>query len=150
MKKLNLWLLLSLFAAAFTLTACGGSDDDDPPVDTNPLFGRWEGQVSYNNNATNVSYAFTINSDNSIIYEYRMYSGGGGLHNGYNLTGSYQINGQTIRVVFTKFERVTDDKETFEQIDQYDYTYKIENNKLYITGDDTNGKTFDNTEFVKK
>ena len=35
MKKLNLWLLLSLFAAAFTLSACGSDDDDDnstPPT----------------------------------------------------------------------------------------------------------------------
>ena len=28
MKKLNLWLLLSLFVATYTLSACGGDDDD--------------------------------------------------------------------------------------------------------------------------
>ena len=28
MKKLNLWLLASLFVAAFTLSACGDNDDD--------------------------------------------------------------------------------------------------------------------------
>ncbi len=58
-----------------------------------------------------------------------MYSAGGGLHNGYILTGTYQV---------------------FEQVDQYVYTYRLENNKLYISGDDTNGKEFNNTEFVKK
>ena len=29
MKKLNLWLLASLFVAAFTLTACGDDDDEE-------------------------------------------------------------------------------------------------------------------------
>ena len=55
-----------------------------------------------------------------------MYSAGGGLHNGYILTGTYQVSGQTINVTFTKFQRLTDDKDTFEQ------------------------KEFNNTEFVKK
>lgn len=146
MKKLNLWLFLSLFVAAFTLTACGDDDDEET---TNPLFGRWEAKASYGGE-TNVSYAFVIEANNNITYEYRMYSSGGTLHNGYNLTGTYQINGNTINVIFTKFARVTDDKDTFEQIDHYEYTYKIENNKLYISGDDTNGKEFMNTEFVKK
>lgn len=147
MKKLNLWLLLSLFVAAFTLTACGGSDDDT--TDTNPLFGRWESSLSIGAE-TSTSYAFEIRDDNSITYEYRLYSSNGSLHNGYNLTGTYQLVGQTMKVTFTKFTRVTDDKDSFEQIDQYDYTYKIENNKLYISGDDTNGQVFKDTEFVKK
>ena len=148
MKKLNLWLLASLFVAAFTLSACG-SDDDDNPVETNPLFGRWEAQHSFGAD-TNISYAFVLGANNNISYEYRMYSAGGGLHNGYILTGTYQVSGQTINVTFTKFQRLTDDKDTFEQVDQYVYTYRLENNKLYISGDDTNGKEFNNTEFVKK
>ena len=123
MKKLNLWLLASLFVTAFTLTACGDNDDDTPP-ETNPLFGRWEAQHSFGAD-TNIS-------------------------NGYILTGTYQVSGQTINVTFTKFQRLTDDKDTFEQVDQYVYTYRLENNKLYISGDDTNGKEFNNTEFVKK
>jgi len=38
MKKLYLWLLLSLFTAAFTLTACGGDDDEtnEPPKKEQP------------------------------------------------------------------------------------------------------------------
>ena len=36
MKKLNLWLFLSLFVAAFTLTACGSDDDDNPGGSDNP------------------------------------------------------------------------------------------------------------------
>ena len=143
MKKLNLWLLASLFVAA-----CGDNDDDTPP-ETNPLFGRWEAQHSFGAD-TNISYAFVLGANNNISYEYRMYSAGGGLHNGYILTGTYQVSGQTINVTFTKFQRLTDDKDTFEQVDQYVYTYRLENNKLYISGDDTNGKEFNNTEFVKK
>ena len=139
MKKLN---------PAFTLTACGDNDDDTPP-ETNPLFGRWEAQHSFGAD-TNISYAFVLGANNNISYEYRMYSAGGGLHNGYILTGTYQVSGQTINVTFTKFQRLTDDKDTFEQVDQYVYTYRLENNKLYISGDDTNGKEFNNTEFVKK
>jgi hypothetical protein len=148
MKKLNLWLLVSLFVAAFTLTACG-DNDDDTPSETNPLFGRWEAQHSFGAD-TNISYAFVLGANNNISYEYRMYSAGGGLHNGYILTGTYQVSGQTITVTFTKFQRLTGDKDTFEQVDQYVYTYRLENNKLYISGDDTNGKEFNNTEFVKK
>ena len=148
MKKLNLWLLASLFVAAFTLTACG-DNDDDTPSETNPLFGRWEAQHSFGAD-TNISYAFVLGANNNISYEYRMYSAGGGLHNGYILTGTYQVSGQTINVTFTKFQRLTGDKDTFEQVDQYVYTYRLENIKLYISGDDTNGKEFNDTEFVKK
>ena len=148
MKKLNLWLLASLFVTAFTLSACGDNDDDTPP-ETNPLFGRWEAQHSFGAD-TNISYAFVLGANNNISYEYRMYSAGGGLHNGYILTGTYQVSGQTINVTFTKFQRLTDDKDTFGQVYQYVYTFRLENNKLYISGDDTNGKEFQNTEFVKK
>ena len=114
MKKLNLWLLASLFVAAFTLTACG-DNDDDTPSETNPLFGRWEAQHSFGAD-TNISYAFVLGANNNISYEYRMYSAGGGLHNGYILTGTYQVSGQTINVTFTKFQRLTGDKDTFEQV----------------------------------
>lgn len=34
MKQLNLWLFAGLFAAVFTLSACGGDDDtNEPPMD---------------------------------------------------------------------------------------------------------------------
>ena len=46
MKKLNFWLFASLFVAAFTLTACGSDDDDNPGGSDNPgtpssLVGKW-------------------------------------------------------------------------------------------------------------
>jgi hypothetical protein len=148
MKKLNLWLLASLFVAAFTLSACG-SDDDDNPVETNPLFGRWESKESLNLGDVNVSYAFVVGADKSVKFEYRMYYEGV-LHNGYNRYGTYTVDEKTLRVNYIKFERVSDDKDTFEQPDQYVYTYKLENNRLFVSGDDTNGQILQNFEFVKK
>ena len=45
MKKKNLWLLASLFAAVFTLSACGddeeGPNEPNGPVTTNDLVGTW-------------------------------------------------------------------------------------------------------------
>lgn len=53
MKKLNIWLFASLFVAAFTLSACGGDDDDDNPTPAgqdNPntptsVVGKWSAFV---------------------------------------------------------------------------------------------------------
>jgi hypothetical protein len=51
MKKLNPWLFLSLFVAAFTLSACGDDKDDNPPKDEKievteaNLKGTWDGSV---------------------------------------------------------------------------------------------------------
>jgi hypothetical protein len=72
------------------------------------------------------------------------------LHNGYNRYGTYTVDEKTLRVNYIKFERVSDDKDTFEQPDQYVYTYKLENNRLFVSGDDTNGQILQNFEFVKK
>ena len=53
MKKLNPWLFLSLFVAAFTLSACGDDKDDNPPKDEKievteaNLKGTWDGSVEH-------------------------------------------------------------------------------------------------------
>ena len=53
MKKLNLWLFLSLFVAAFTLSACGDDKDDNPPKDEKievteaNLKGIWDGSLEH-------------------------------------------------------------------------------------------------------
>ena len=53
MKKLNPWLFLSLFVAAFTLSACGGDKDDNPPKDEKievteaNLKGIWDGSLEH-------------------------------------------------------------------------------------------------------
>lgn len=56
MKKLNFWLLASLFVAAFTLTACGSDDDDTPASNDNPsnpsstsVVGTWEAFIQASN-----------------------------------------------------------------------------------------------------
>ena len=45
MKKMNFWLLASLFAAAFTLTACGDDDDDDNTGGSTSVVGTWTAYV---------------------------------------------------------------------------------------------------------
>ena len=53
MKKLNLWFFLSLFVAAFTLSACGDDKDDNPPKDEKievtevNLKGTWDGSLEH-------------------------------------------------------------------------------------------------------
>ena len=49
MKKLNFWLLASLFVAAFALSACGSDDDDTSSSGDNPgtptsIEGKWVGE----------------------------------------------------------------------------------------------------------
>jgi hypothetical protein len=74
MKKLNFWLLMSFFAAAFTLTACG-SDDDDTPSGPTPdgVVGKWVGEwAAKPNDPHNLMWRYahklyyTIKSDNTI------------------------------------------------------------------------------------
>ncbi len=50
MKKLNLWLFLSLFVAAFTLSACGSDDDDNTGGGPMPdgVVGKWVGEWAAN------------------------------------------------------------------------------------------------------
>ena len=75
MKKLNLWLLLSLFAAACTLTACGSDDDDDTPSGPTPdgVVGKWVGEwAAKPNDPDNMMWRYahklyyTVKSDNTI------------------------------------------------------------------------------------
>jgi hypothetical protein len=160
MKKLNLWLLLSLFVAAFTLSACGSDDDDDtPPANTNPLVGTWEstGTGAFEPNAeVSTRYKLVIGNDNSIKFDYRMYAHGSALHNAYQMRGIYTVKDNVITVTYSQFSWVsTEDGVTIldnEDTDQtYQYTYKFENNNLLISGDDdSNGGILDNVVFVKK
>lgn len=58
MKKLNLWLLVSLFVAAFMLTACGDDDDSVTPPPTpdgpvNSIEGTWKSPF------TEMTYVFS-------------------------------------------------------------------------------------------
>ena len=69
MKKTYLWLLASLFVAAFTLTACGSDDDDDdaPVVPSSSvtkadLMGKWTLK------ADQVTYSSTF-TDSKIVWD---------------------------------------------------------------------------------
>lgn len=66
MKKLNLWLLASLFVAAFTLTACGDDDDNGGDKKINPkkeLIGTWK---CVNPNDVDNCWTLTMGEDNSF------------------------------------------------------------------------------------
>ena len=53
MKKLNLWLFMSLFVAALTLSACGDDDTNNPPKDetlkvtAENLKGTWDATIEH-------------------------------------------------------------------------------------------------------
>jgi hypothetical protein len=75
MKKLNLWLLASLFVAAFTLSACGSDDDDNTGGGPMPdgVVGKWVGEWAANPNSNDQlmwRYAhklyYTLSSNNTI------------------------------------------------------------------------------------
>ena len=68
MKKLNLWLLASLFVAALTLTACSKDDDDkdDPKkeqLSAKDLIGTWTYTNSLNEN---YYFLLTLGEDNTF------------------------------------------------------------------------------------
>lgn len=79
MKKLNLLLFLSLFVAAFTLSACGSDDDDNAggnPGNPTSIEGKWVGEWAAKPDVTEQweslmwRYAhklyYTINADNTF------------------------------------------------------------------------------------
>ncbi len=50
MKQFNLWLFAGLFAAVFTLSACGDDDTNEPPkekVTAETLKGTWDGSIDH-------------------------------------------------------------------------------------------------------
>ena len=61
MKKLNLWLLASLFVAAFTLAACGSDGDDTPPPSGSDIQGNWYWYMDNDNN--NIAGAMIIRNN---------------------------------------------------------------------------------------
>ena len=71
MKKLNLWLLVSLFVAALTLSACGGSDDE--PTSNNRLSGKWKYTKSLADGDD--VYTLTFGSDNSYTLVKELWNG---------------------------------------------------------------------------
>ena len=108
MKKLNLWLLASLFVAAFALSACG--DDDDTPGD-NPgaptsIEGKWHAYVKawgdglcsrYNHEMT-----YEFKSDKTFVF-LADWSGDEEKQQ-FRFTGSYTTANGTVTLNFKKAE----------------------------------------------
>lgn len=151
MKKWNIWLLMSLFVAAFTLSACG-DDDDEPKAAENELVGKWESALY---DAT--TYALELTANNNVVFDYRMYSGETGeLHAGYQKKGTYSVKDHEITVVFTQHTYLDIETGSYGRTDTstgetYKYTYRFQDGKLLISGhDDTNGAELSDRVFVKK
>ena len=66
MKKWNLWLLASLFVAAFTLTACS-KDDDDDKKNSMSLIGTWKAWDSMDETHYQL---LTFNKDKTFSLDY--------------------------------------------------------------------------------
>ncbi len=106
MKKLNLWLLASLFVAAFTLTACG-SDGDNTPSGPTSIEGKWHANVPkwgedlcsrYNHEMT---YEFKSDKTFTILADW---SGGGEDKQQFRFTGSYTAANGTVTLNMKKAE----------------------------------------------
>ena len=158
MKKLNFWLLASLFVAAFTLAACG-DDEEETTGGDKEWVGTWEstGTGAFDD-ASEVStrYKLVLKADKSVVFTYKMFGPSGGLHNAYQMKGTFTTKDNVATVNYTKFNWVdTNDGVTLLDTEDtnrtYTYTYKFENGRLLISGDnDSNGGVLDNVVFVKK
>lgn len=137
MKKLNLWLLMSLFAAAFTLSACG-SDDDDKPTNANQLVGTWKWNpgTGESGQATSIE-TLTFGNDNSFKRVEELMNGNQ-LHVRWINQGTYVLlegNKATITVNKT-YGQNPDDPEPWEAggaEEPFTVTYRIDGNKMYYT-----------------
>ena len=65
MKKMNFWLLASLFTAAFTLTACGDDDDDDNTGGSTSVVGTWTAYINAFDESMMGRY------DHYLVYEFK-------------------------------------------------------------------------------
>ena len=136
MKKLNLWLLLSLFVAAFTLTACGSDDDDETPANTNALSGTWKWIPQHDGaDVSEVNY-LTFGNDNSFKQTQELYANNH-LHVRWIYVGTYAIqDGNKVTINIEKcYGQNADDPEPWDAggAESFTITYRIDGNKLYYT-----------------
>ena len=118
MKKLNFWLLASLFTAALTLTACGGDDDGpssnpggngngeeqpgEPALTINDLAGTtWEVWAS-KENAPEDYQRLTIGADNSFTLHQNWES-----DVDYDYIGTWEEKDGNILLSYTKYNSDT-------------------------------------------
>ena len=125
MKKLNLWLLLSLFAAAFTLTACGDDDDTPSKVPNSSGFTTADIVGSWSLKLENFTLTYSFTSTNLTI------TSNGEVQN----TGIYTLEGDNL-TFFTTENVYNDEYQMYE--DQFvTKKYKV-------------GVLYDNTVLILK
>ena len=106
MKKWNLWLFASLFAAVFTMAACGDDDDDDvtPPSGSGASAGDLEG--TWKSPFTEGTYVFK--GDKLTVDEYgEKYEGTFSLKDGeitftYNRGGTQETSKGKVSMLYGK------------------------------------------------
>ncbi|MBO4810104.1 MAG: hypothetical protein J5552_00900 [Prevotella sp.] len=128
MKKWNLWLFASLFAAVFTLAACGDDDDDDvtPPSGSGASVGDLEG--TWKSPFSEGTYVFK--GDKLTIDEYgQRYDGTFTLKND-EITFTHTTQGQQVtekgKVILLYGKQVLVIKSTYENgAGNYDETAEV-------------------------
>ena len=138
MKKTYLWLLASLFVAAFTLTACGSDDDDDKDGDTGAVItGVWKYSEPKTSDAYRV-YTLTFGKDNSYTMEEKIMAGDK-MHVRFIYKGTYQATEtQAFITVSKSYCQNPDDPEPWDTENapqQFTMNYRIDGNKLYLTSE---------------
>jgi hypothetical protein len=109
MKKLNLWLLASLFVAAFTLSACGSDDGDTVGTTGNPtsVVGKWHASVpSWGDGlCSRYNHEITFEFKSNKTFEAQSsWSGGGEEGPLFRFTGTYTDANATITLNISKTE----------------------------------------------
>ena len=151
MKKLNLWLFLSLFVAAFTLSACGSDDDDNTGGGPMPdgVVGKWAHKLYYTLSSNNTielleSACWYTNESDMKQYDKPSISIDPARPNGYYLgerivhrmSGTYSLSGNKITLNFDKEGWGSNEQVQMDDLGEYGfkqtYDYKISGNKLQV------------------
>ena len=149
MKKLNLWLLASFFVAAFTLSACGG--DDDEPTNQNQLSGKWKYTKLFTDGDKKV-YTLTFGTNNSFTMVEELYNGDV-LHVTWTYQGKYIATDAEATVTVEKTigkDPNSEPWDTGNPQETFKVEYRRDGNQLYIIGIKVNGQSFPEGPYVKQ
>ena len=151
MKKLHLWLLASLFVAAFTLTACG--DDDDEPANQNQQSSTWKCTKSYSQSEYDI-LTLTLGKDNSCTMVHELWNGEQ-LHVRWIYQGKYIINSDaeatvTVEKTFGQNPEDPEPWDTGNPQETFKVKYRRDGNQLYIIGMIITGQSFPEGPYIKQ
>ena len=134
MKKLNLWLLASLFVAAFTLCACGDDDDSGSPAPTpTSVVGTWDAFIKASNPddmALRYSHKLTYVFNQDGTFKIRTIYGEG--------QSSEQFHGEETVVFSGKLIMWDKSKDRGDMGKDLILNYSLSGNTLTIGSDDPN------------